>query len=209
MPNGGGDCGECEYGGRGEYGGGAEQVSARCEIRGLTIDNPFWTYCGNQTHHNVLQVRTPVGPVYTTLEYPYRRVLLHPSPEEPNLRSELRALIRQLSNGELDRNSRTFQLALIQHVGDLDIEETIPDLVDPACAPLGSNDLIDPDHHETIAVRGEFRRLAALKALRHLGRGKGMESIRKDVHRYRESGEQEQVARADFTWQYVTDYTDS
>lgn len=188
----------------------------RCQIRGLTIDDPFWTYCGNQTRHNPLQIRIPVGPVYTTREYPYRRVLLHPSPQEPNLRSELLALIRRLKNGELDRNSRTFQVALIQHLGDLEMEDAVSDLVDLACASLGSNDLIGPDHHpETVAVRVEFRRLAALKALRHIAGGISVESIEgyrsteRELDRHRESGQPEYVARADFTWAFVGDYKDA
>ena len=38
--------------------------ASHCEIRGLDIENPFWTYCANHTSRMKRGVSVPLGPVY-------------------------------------------------------------------------------------------------------------------------------------------------
>lgn len=75
MPNGGSDCcGTCRFNranaGLGDHGPlyreDMERVheASHCEIRGLDIENPFWTYCANHTSRLKRGVSVPLGPVY-------------------------------------------------------------------------------------------------------------------------------------------------
>ena len=75
MPNGGSDCcGTCRFNranaGLDDYGPlqreDVENVheASHCEIRGLDIVNPFWTYCSNHTSRMKREVSVPLGPVY-------------------------------------------------------------------------------------------------------------------------------------------------
>lgn len=72
MPNGGSDCcGTCWYNSVNEGQAGYERpgvgkgVKDHCEIRGLAIENPFYTYCANHPHHMPEGGAVPVGPVFT------------------------------------------------------------------------------------------------------------------------------------------------
>ena len=75
MPNGGSDCcGTCRFNtaNAGRRGDGPRHREAlehiheasHCEIRGLDIENPFWTYCANHTSRMKRGVTVPLGPVY-------------------------------------------------------------------------------------------------------------------------------------------------
>ncbi len=75
MPNGGSDCcGSCRFN---RANAGLENRSSllredmecvheasHCEIRGLDIQNPFWTYCANHTSRMKRGYSVPLGPVY-------------------------------------------------------------------------------------------------------------------------------------------------
>ncbi|MCY3713681.1 MAG: hypothetical protein OXH02_10355 [Gemmatimonadetes bacterium] len=75
MPNGGSDCcGTCRFN---RANAGLENLSpllredmervheaSHCEIRGLDIQNPFWTYCANHTSRMKRGYSVPLGPVY-------------------------------------------------------------------------------------------------------------------------------------------------
>src|SRR4051794_9493395 len=98
MPNGGSDCcGTCWFN-RSNDGSpgdphGPDRRPAFCEIRGLPIDNPFWTYCANHPHHNPGRVAIPVGPVFVCDAYPYTRRALVPCPDTEAVRAALLDLL--------------------------------------------------------------------------------------------------------------------
>ena len=69
MPNGGSDCcGTCWFnranGGKAGSQNHDRSIPSYCEIRNLTIENPFYTYCGNHPYRRQERVPTPLGPVY-------------------------------------------------------------------------------------------------------------------------------------------------
>ncbi|MCY3773633.1 MAG: hypothetical protein OXG98_16630 [Gemmatimonadetes bacterium] len=70
MPNGGSDCcGTCRFNtanaGRRDYDPLPDgNVASYCEIGGLDIEDPFWTYCGNHTSRLKRGFDVPLGPVY-------------------------------------------------------------------------------------------------------------------------------------------------
>lgn len=69
MPNGGSDCcGTCWFNrrNRGEAGyrhARDESVEPYCEIRDVSIKNPFYTYCANHPHRRPDRDRIPIGPI--------------------------------------------------------------------------------------------------------------------------------------------------
>lgn len=93
MPNGGSDCcGTCWHNrvneGKAGYErpGEAKGVKDYCEIRGLAIQSPFYTYCANHPHRMPDGGEVPVGPVYTGDSFGNREVwVLSPDTEEVRL----------------------------------------------------------------------------------------------------------------------------
>jgi len=69
MPNGGTDCcGTCWFnrsleGRRGSRNFNRD-IPSHCEIRGLDIPKPFYTYCANHPYHRPRRDETPIGPVF-------------------------------------------------------------------------------------------------------------------------------------------------
>ncbi len=95
MPNGGSDCcGTCWYNrvneGKSGYDrpGEARGVKDFCEIRGLEIEIPFYTYCANHPHRMPDGGEIPVGPVYTGDSFGNREVW-QPSPDTEAIRLNL------------------------------------------------------------------------------------------------------------------------
>ena len=72
MPNGGSDCcGTCRFNmaNAGHREGGplplmVGNIASHCEIRGLDIENPFYTYCANHQSRLERGLAVPLGPVY-------------------------------------------------------------------------------------------------------------------------------------------------
>ncbi len=88
MPNGGSDCcGTCWFN-RANAG-----QPGFCEIRGIAISNPFWTYCANHPHHNPSRIEVPVGPVFVCDSYPYTRRAVVDCPDNETVRTSLLALL--------------------------------------------------------------------------------------------------------------------
>jgi hypothetical protein len=79
MSNGGSDyCGTCWFNARskGQAGNGHSDDPEPnfYTIRGLAIDNPFWTYCTNHPHHRPNRDSIPNGPIFIDASgYPYGR----------------------------------------------------------------------------------------------------------------------------------------
>lgn len=102
MPNGGSDCcGTCWFNSRNKgepgYSRKDESVPNFCSIRGLAIENPFWTYCGNHPHRRPQRDPIPIGPVFVNSGgYPYRREQWQPSPDTEEIRQHLLQLIRAI-----------------------------------------------------------------------------------------------------------------
>jgi hypothetical protein len=67
----------------------------RCDIRGLDIARPFWTYCANHPHRSPEPDRIPIGPVYTGNDL--TRTVWMPSPDTPEIRDHLLALAAAIS----------------------------------------------------------------------------------------------------------------
>lgn len=86
MPNGGADyCYDCIFNAqRGEQ-------SGHCTIRNLSLDNPWHTYCVNQTYHNPRRIQTPIGPVVERDYFPPPTVIAK-SPDNETIRDVLLTL---------------------------------------------------------------------------------------------------------------------
>lgn len=98
MPNGGSDCcGTCWFNrlneGEPRRPDRTKRDNAFCEIRGIAISNPFWTYCANHPHHNPGRIEVPVGPVFVCDSYPYTRRAVVDCPDNETVRTNLLALL--------------------------------------------------------------------------------------------------------------------
>ena len=73
-------CGTCEFNAIHKLGvAQAESEDAfLCEIRGLAIASPFWTYCHNHQRRNPLLVHEPRGPLWGAVLRPARDLPLSP-----------------------------------------------------------------------------------------------------------------------------------
>src|SRR4051812_26230564 len=102
MPNGGPDCcGTCWFNARNLL---DDPGPNFCTIRGLAIDLPFWTYCGNHTHKRPEKDPVPIGPAFVAdveaSEFGhYPRKVLQPSPDAEDIRLHLLELLRGIPNG--------------------------------------------------------------------------------------------------------------
>ncbi len=107
MPNGGSDCcGTCWFNrrNRGEKGYSRAQdtnVEAYCEIRDVSIGNPFWTYCANHPHRRPQRDPIPIGPImragggdYQSMGYGREEWI--PSPDSEEIRLHLLDLLDRL-----------------------------------------------------------------------------------------------------------------
>jgi hypothetical protein len=100
MPNGGSDCcGTCWFNARNKGEAGYDHTKDQepnfCTIRGLAIENPFWTYCANHPHRRPDRDPIPIGPVFIDARgYPYGRKQWQPSPDTEEVRQHLLELIR-------------------------------------------------------------------------------------------------------------------
>lgn len=176
MPNGGTDnCGECHFLEHSPSG------NKHCSIRRVEIESPHWTYCVNNPVTNPDGIDVPIGPVYVhDGEYPYRRVVHLPS-DDGHI-SEKLDLLARAAGGTLDVRTRKLQVGLIQDLARQGVIEAVEHLTDLALAAPGDMTLVGfpgPESEtfdlsyrwETNAVRVEFVRLAALRALRLLTHG--------------------------------------
>jgi hypothetical protein len=64
-----------------------------CEIRDLEIEQPYWTYCANHPHRSPEPDRIPIGPVFRDADASLHRLAWQPSPDTPEIRSHLLALL--------------------------------------------------------------------------------------------------------------------
>lgn len=212
MPNGGTDnCGMCPF--VLDLG----SSSARCGIRDVELEAPLWTYCANHPKHNPFLVEHPVGPVYEDAgEYPYRRVVLYPSPPDDDVGARLE-LLDQVIDGELASSSRTFQVALVEDLGKLESGDAVPRLVDLAMAEPGDMKLVaNPDTEpgvvdlgdmwESDAARVEFVRLAALRALRRIYNANVEDTAMELLSSRFESGTPDERRRAHVAMAFIAAY---
>ena len=100
MPNGGSDCcGTCWFNNRNEGQAGHLHAGnlepALCTIRNSSIDNPFYTYCGNHPYRRPERDPIPVGPVCTG-DSSGRRTLLKESPDTEVIRQHMLNLLERL-----------------------------------------------------------------------------------------------------------------
>ncbi len=103
MPNGGSDCcATCWFNrtNRGEAGYQHRDSPGEdhCEVRDLSIENPFYTYCANHPHRRPDRDPIPIGPVerfagdYST----NAREVWQPSPDTEEIRRHLLDLLSEL-----------------------------------------------------------------------------------------------------------------
>src|SRR5687768_955859 len=90
MPNGGSDCcGTCWFNvknkGEAGYAHTGDPEPAFCSIRGLLIEDPFYTYCANHPHRRPERDAIPIGPVFTGEE----REMWQDSPDTEEVREHL------------------------------------------------------------------------------------------------------------------------
>jgi hypothetical protein len=102
MPNGGSDCcGTCWFNARNKGETGYEHANdpePNFCIRGLPIEDPFWTYCGNHPHRRPDRDPIPIGPVFIADGgFPYGRTQWQPSPDTEQVRQHLLELVRGIS----------------------------------------------------------------------------------------------------------------
>ncbi len=103
MPNGGSDCcGTCWFNRKNEGQKGTDHASADkepyCEIRGVAIRNPFWTYCANHPHRCPDRDPVPIGPilVYAGDGWTNDREVWKPSPDTEAIRLHLLEMLNTL-----------------------------------------------------------------------------------------------------------------
>lgn len=211
MPNGGTDnCGECVYG---------EQLGdrrVRCTIRHLDIGNPYWTYCANHPINNPDGIEVPAGPVYVIGDdYPYRRVPDQPSPD--GLVAERLEVLRRAVRGELDPRTRKLQVGIIEDLAREGAVDAVPLLVELALAEPGNLEPVGfagPDapafdlsyQWESDAVRVEFVRLAALRALRRIFNESPHANVIEVLSLHQDRENPDLVRRINFVVAYVLDY---
>jgi hypothetical protein len=102
MPNGGSDCcGTCWFNARNKGEAGYDHANDPepnfCTIRGLAIENPFWTYCGNHPHRRPDRDPIPIGPVFVSDDEGYGRKQWQPSPDKEEVRQHLLQLIEAIT----------------------------------------------------------------------------------------------------------------
>lgn len=108
MPNGGPDCcGTCWFNARNKGEVGYDHVGDPepnlCTIRGLAIENPFWTYCTNHPYHRPSRDPIPIGPVFIVPGgFPYVREQWQPSPDTEEVRQHLLDLVRAIQEQPAD-----------------------------------------------------------------------------------------------------------
>ena len=97
MPNGGPDnCGNCDH-----FSNKGRPMPGLCALRGEEIQDPFWTYCANNSvyHHDE---SLPIGPIYEAGgDFPnYTRRPWKEAPDTPETRERLRDLARGITDPE-------------------------------------------------------------------------------------------------------------
>lgn len=100
MPNGGSDCcGTCWFNtknkGEAGYTHAQDPEPDFCAIRGLPIENPFYTYCGNHPYRKPERESIPIGPVFTGDSSGVRK-FWKPSPDTEQVREHLLKLLGRL-----------------------------------------------------------------------------------------------------------------
>jgi hypothetical protein len=93
MPNGGSDCsGTCWFSaknkGEAGYTHSRDPEPAFCSIRGLTIEDPFYSYCANHPHRRPEQDLIPIGPVFIG-DSSGARLMWQRSPDTEEVRQHL------------------------------------------------------------------------------------------------------------------------
>ena len=103
MPNGGSDCcGTCWFnranGGNAGYDHRDPSVEPYCEIRGVAIEDPFYTYCANHPHRRPDRDPIPMGPItrYAGDGMSNEREVWHPSPDSEEIREHLLEMLKGL-----------------------------------------------------------------------------------------------------------------
>jgi len=100
MPNGGSDCcGTCWFNaknkGQAGYDHANDPAGVFCTIRGLTIADPFYTYCANHPHRRPERDPIPIGPVFTGDSSGARKPW-KPSPDTGEVRQHLLTLLDRM-----------------------------------------------------------------------------------------------------------------
>ena len=100
MPNGGSDCcGTCWFNlknkGQAGYDHACDSEPALCTIRDITIETPFYTYCGNHPRRRPERDSIPIGPVYIGNSSGARK-LWKPSPDTEEIRQHLLLLLDKM-----------------------------------------------------------------------------------------------------------------
>ena len=100
MPNGGSDCcGTCWFNAKNKGHRGYDHTHDPepdvCAIRGISIEDPFYTYCCNHPHRRPERDSIPIGPVYTGDSFGNREVW-KPSPDSEAIRQHLLTILDQL-----------------------------------------------------------------------------------------------------------------
>ncbi len=97
MPNGGSDCcGTCWFNKKNKGDAGYDHAYSSeadyCTIRGLLIEDPFYTYCANHPHRRPERDPMPIGPVFMGME----RRLWRQSPDNEDIRLHLLSLLEKM-----------------------------------------------------------------------------------------------------------------
>jgi hypothetical protein len=151
MPNGGSDCcGTCWFNGVNHGVAGYPDHSTLdgeqffCEIRGIEIERPFWTYCANHPHHNRDRVEVPVGPVFVC-EDGFSRHEWLPGPDNPVVRRKLVEFLEAIPEQPTSEypSPTSFDEQVIAQLVQLDERAAIPGLkrvanFDPFAFPPGN-----------------------------------------------------------------------
>ena len=134
MPNGGSDCcGTCWFNRKNEGEAGYDHADSsrpdHCEIRGLPIAEPLYTYCANHPHRIPSKLSVPVGPVFTG-DSTGRREVWRPALDNEDVRKALLELLAGLADFDRDEYPIGLRLGevILRQLVEFEERRAIPDL---------------------------------------------------------------------------------
>ena len=167
MPNGGSDCcGTCWFNtkNKGQAGHPKSFVPgpAFCEIRGLEIPSPGYTYCANHPYRRQERDRTPIGPVMTG-DSSGRRKIWKRSPDTEEIRRHLLAVLSKVKDAPEDEYpiGPSLETVVIWQLAELREARAVPDLERIAVFSPDAKDRFGVDRNGTIlAAKSALLRIA-------------------------------------------------
>jgi len=134
MPNGGSDCcGTCKYNAKNKgepgYKHRKDLEPAICNIRNLSIETPFYTYCANHNYRNPEGIKIPIGPVLVDNHTEKGREIWVKSSDTEEIRGGLLELLRNIQEQpDKEYYGVSRDEVVIWQLGEFKEKRAVPDL---------------------------------------------------------------------------------